>query len=155
MGFEVDRVMFALGRRRAFAEIVGTLPTHGRPDRPRREPSAAVRAHVPQDGVDTFPAERAFKGADHRVDARRRQIGIAVLAVRAEFEGHTSIVAHRPASGLPLVRLRADFQLHAVGVAEEQRPLGAELLDLTDLRAGGTRRSLIRSNTALDSTANA
>ena len=96
VGVDVDGAMLSLGRRRPLAEIIGTFPAHCRPDRPRGESSTAVRADVPQDGVDTLAAERALERADHRVGRRRRQIGIAVLAVRAEFEGHPSIVANEP-----------------------------------------------------------
>src|SRR4051812_27446103 len=48
-----------------------------RPNRPRREIAAAIRADAMQARVDTIPAEGAFEGADHRVRGFRRQILVA------------------------------------------------------------------------------
>jgi hypothetical protein len=43
----------------------------------------------------------------------------------------------RDSANLVWSRVRTDLQLHAIRIAEEQRPLTAEALDLTDLRARG------------------
>lgn len=62
-----------------------------RPDRPRHEAAAAVRANVTEALLDARRAEGAFVGADPRI---RRQVGVAELAVRSQFE-HSADTAPR------------------------------------------------------------
>ena len=73
----------------------GCLATHtpgppfGRgPDRPRRKTAAAVRADIVQLVLDAIRAERAFIGTDPRVRRVRRQVLVAIFAVRPELQRH-------------------------------------------------------------------
>src|SRR5213593_905774 len=52
------------GARRVLAKEVVSLPVRRRPDRPRDEPAAAVRADVVQDALDAACAKRALITAD-------------------------------------------------------------------------------------------
>src|SRR5262245_21318223 len=56
-----------LGRRRVVDEPGIRPPRLRRPDRPRDEAAAAIRADVPKHGGDTVGAEGAFVGADARL----------------------------------------------------------------------------------------
>jgi hypothetical protein len=55
-------------------------------DRPRRKIATAVRADAPEFVLNAIAAKRAFEGADHRVGGCRRQILVAALATRAQFQ---------------------------------------------------------------------
>jgi hypothetical protein len=52
-----------------------------------------------------------------------------------------------------VVGVAADLELHAVGVAKEQRPLVAEPLDLADVGPSSTSRSRTLSSVERESTA--
>src|SRR5258707_11348967 len=59
-----------------------------RSDRPRRKAAAAVRADIVQLGLDAVGAERAFESADAGVRRVRRQVLVAIFAVRPELQRH-------------------------------------------------------------------
>lgn len=80
LGFTSLRLQYPLGRSRVF------LQQPGRPDRAGREIAAAVRADAFEPAFDAVGAESAFKGADPRVRAVRREVPVAAFAVRAEVE---------------------------------------------------------------------
>ena len=63
------------------------------PDRPRRKTAAAVRADIVQFVLDAIRAERAFIGADPRFRRVRRQVLVAIFAVRPELQRHGRLVA--------------------------------------------------------------
>src|SRR5262249_23706318 len=65
-------------------------PCLPRPNRPRLETTAAVRAHVVPNLVDALRAERALVRADARIGSIRREVLVAELAVRTEFEHRQS-----------------------------------------------------------------
>ena len=77
--------------RRILAEKIVILPVRRRPDRPRRESSAAIRADIVQDALDAAHAKRAFIGTDSRFERIRRQFLVAVFAGRTEFEHRVSL----------------------------------------------------------------
>jgi hypothetical protein len=69
-------------------------PPLGRwPDRPRRKAATAVRADVMQLVVHAIRAERAFVGTDPRVGCVRRQILVAIFAVRPKLQRHGDLFA--------------------------------------------------------------
>src|SRR5215213_11674417 len=82
----VSSSMLAHRRGRIFVEEVG------RPDRPRLEIAAAVRAGARQRAVDAVGAEGALEGADAGVGGSGREITAAAFAVGAEFEHFASSV---------------------------------------------------------------
>jgi RNA polymerase sigma-70 factor, ECF subfamily len=82
----IDRPVPDLPAGRIRPEAVVPPPVARRPDRPRRESAAAVRAHVVEDPVDAGCAERALIAADARVERVRRQRCVAVLAGRTKFQ---------------------------------------------------------------------
>src|SRR6185503_8060400 len=84
--------MARLVARRILAEVVVAFPIGRRPDRPRLEAAAAVRAHVVEDFVDARGAERALVRADAGFARSRRQRLAAVLAGGSQLE-------HGPPSG--------------------------------------------------------
>ena len=63
------------------------------PDRPRHKAAAAVRADIVQLVLDAIRAERAFIGADPRVHRIRRQVLVAIFAVRPELQRHGRLVS--------------------------------------------------------------
>ena len=69
-----------LGRRRMLGEH------RGRPDRARREVSAAVRADAREVPRDARRAERALVGADHRIGRVRRKRRLTALAGWSKLE---------------------------------------------------------------------
>src|SRR5262245_46660288 len=86
VGRRVHLLVPDLRARRVLAEAVAALPVLRRPDRPRGKPAAAVRANVPEDALDARRAERAFVGADPRLERVGRQRLVAVFAGRPQLE---------------------------------------------------------------------
>src|SRR5258708_7590353 len=80
--------MHALVRRQLLDGADAGPPFPGRPDRPRHEAAAAVRAYVVQLGLDAVRAEGAFVSADPRLHRIRRQVLVAIFAVRSELQRH-------------------------------------------------------------------
>ena len=77
----------------------GCLATHtpgpplgGGPDRPRHKAAAAVRADIVQLVVGAIRAERAFVGADPRFRCIRRQVLVAIFAVRPKLQRHDRLL---------------------------------------------------------------
>ena len=66
MGCRINRPVFDLGAGRIFAKEVVALPVLRWPDGSGNKTTAAVRADVPQNLIDTGRAERAFIGANTR-----------------------------------------------------------------------------------------
>src|SRR5262249_24529104 len=89
---------FALSRGRMLPDADAGAPGDRRPDRPRCEPAAAVRADVEQHRLDAGRAEGALIAADPRVDGIRRQVAIAAFAIGSELE-HAVMMAARRAGG--------------------------------------------------------
>src|SRR5262249_28856758 len=69
-------------------------PFSRRPDRPGREPAAAIRADVVQHRFDALGAEGAFETADTRVRRIWWQVLVAVLTVRSQLQ-HQRILKRR------------------------------------------------------------
>src|SRR5258708_8033970 len=128
--------MHALVRRQLLDGADAGPPFPGRPDRPRHEAAAAVRAYVVQLGLDAVRAEGAFVSADPRLHRIRRQVLVAIFAVRSELQRHGRLIVLNPDGSLQIeVRKRmtdfprfgpyrsssfSDVQLHIVDA-----PLGA------------------------------
>lgn len=66
-------------------------------DRPRNEAAAAVRAHVVQNGLDARRTECALVAADPGIRRIRRQVPVAVFAVRPKLQHR---VLHRLAKAV-------------------------------------------------------
>ena len=75
-----------LRARRILAQEVVALPVSRRPNRSRRESSAAIRADVVQDGVDASCTKRALVAADSGFERIRRQWLVAVFAGGSQLE---------------------------------------------------------------------
>ena len=88
-----------------FATDTPGPPFPRRADRPRRKTAAAVRADIVQPGLDAVRAERAFVGADPRFRRIRRQVLVAIFAVRPELQRH----------GRPVSLSRDDHRKSAAG----------------------------------------
>jgi len=58
------------------------------PDRPRDEAATAIGADIAQMPLDAIGAEGAFVGADARFGGGRRQVLVAIFAIRPKFERH-------------------------------------------------------------------
>src|SRR5207245_2197808 len=86
---EIDRPMFCLRARRILSQVIAVLAVLHRPHRARHEAAAAVRAHVRQP-LDARRAEGALEAADPGVERVRRQVLVAMLAVRPQLERHQS-----------------------------------------------------------------
>ena len=74
-----------LARRRALGKRQPGTPFPDRPDRPRHEAAAAVRADIVEMLVDAIRAEGALVGADARQRRGRRQVAIAPFTVGTEL----------------------------------------------------------------------
>lgn len=72
--------------RRIRAEEVVTFPVCGRPYGLRREATPAIRAHVFQNRLDTYPAKRTLETADHCLRGVGSQFPTAIFADWPEFE---------------------------------------------------------------------
>src|SRR6266478_9230697 len=68
------------------------------PDRARHKAAAAIRADVEQHALDAIGAERALVAADPRIGRVRRQILVAIFAIRPEFEHALPYPAGRTAT---------------------------------------------------------
>ena len=78
--------VYAIGRGRLLGKPDAGSALGRRPDRTRAEAAAAVGADVVQVRIHAIRAERALEAADARVGGSRRQILVAVFAVRPEFQ---------------------------------------------------------------------
>src|SRR5215475_6890830 len=92
--YVVGRVfqMHALVRRLMLGDAYASPPFARRADRARYEAAAAVRADIGKLGLDAIGAEGAFVGADPRVKRVRRQVLVAIFAVRAELQRHADLI---------------------------------------------------------------
>lgn len=86
MHCRIHRPVLHLRARRVLAEEVVAFPVLHRPDRSRRESTAAVRANIEQHLLHARRAERALIRADARIRGLRWQRPIAVLAGWSEFK---------------------------------------------------------------------
>jgi PAS domain-containing protein len=86
------RQMDPLGRRRVFSGRYARPPFGCRPDRARDKTAAAVRAHIVQPLLGAVRAERALIAADARFRGIRRQIPVAIFAVRSQLQRHGGLV---------------------------------------------------------------
>src|ERR1700738_353017 len=84
--------MHALGRWRVFFDRHAGPPLRRRPDRPRHETAAAIRAHIVELVLDAVRAERALVAADARFRRMRRKVLVAIFAVRPELQRHGRFV---------------------------------------------------------------
>src|SRR5580692_6384145 len=80
--------MHPLGRWRMFSDRHAGTPLLRGPDRPWGKTAAAVRADIVQSGLDAVRAERAFERTDARFRRVRRQVLVAIFAVRPELQRH-------------------------------------------------------------------
>ena len=85
---QIHGAMADLCACRTQADVVAILPIGLRPDWTRRKAAAAIRADVEQSGLDAVRTERAFIGADPRIRCVRRQVAVAIFAVRSELQRH-------------------------------------------------------------------
>ena len=93
MNSEINGTVPDLSARRVLAKVVVTLPIPQRSDWSGNESSAAVRAHILQDGIRTRGAKRTLIGANARLERIWRQRLIAVLTGRSEFKHSSSLSA--------------------------------------------------------------
>src|SRR5581483_4310376 len=89
--------MYTLGRGGALGDAQTGPPLGHWANGPRRETAAAIRADIMQDGLHAVGAEGAFIRADARVGRIRRQVLVAIFAVRPKLECHVCLVASRSA----------------------------------------------------------
>src|ERR1700730_6727872 len=75
-----------LGRRGTLCQPAARAPFSLWTDRARHKAAAAIRADVGQHVLNAFGAERALIAADAGIGRVRRQILVAVFAIRSEFE---------------------------------------------------------------------
>src|SRR3979411_370637 len=92
---ETVRQMDALVRWRSLLDRSSWPPFGCRPDRPRDETAAAVRAHIVELILDTAHTERALIAADARFRRTRRKILVAIFAVRSQLQRHGRIIVSR------------------------------------------------------------
>src|SRR5262245_17948833 len=84
--------MRALVRRQVVCHAYARPPFACGPDRARDEAAAAVRADVEQLGLDAIRAERAFIRANPRIHCIRRQVEVAIFAVRSKLQRHREAI---------------------------------------------------------------
>src|ERR1700692_3046332 len=89
--------MHPLGRRRVFSDRHAGTPLLRGPERPWGKTAAAVRADIVQPGLDAVRAERAFVRTDARFRRVRRQVLVAIFAVRPELQRHGQLILLRGA----------------------------------------------------------
>ena len=80
--------MHTLRRRRMFSHRHSGTPFLRRADRPGGKTATAVRADIVQLALDAVHAERAFERTDARFRRVRRQVLVAIFAVRPELQRH-------------------------------------------------------------------
>ena len=80
--------MHALLRRRLCLGTHARSPLFDWPDRPWRKTAAAVRADIAELVLGAVRAERALIAADPRFHCIRRQIPVAIFAVRSKLQRH-------------------------------------------------------------------
>src|SRR6185312_14892913 len=80
--------MHPLVRRQLLRHAHAGPPFGDGPDRPPLKTAAAVRADIVQLVLDAISAERAFVGTDPRLHRTRRQVLVAIFAVRPELQRH-------------------------------------------------------------------
>ena len=86
--FRINRSVPYRGACRILSEVVVSLPICRRTDGPGNKSAAAVGAYVVQYRVHAVSTERAFVGADPRLGRIRRQIPVAIFAVRSNLQRH-------------------------------------------------------------------
>ena len=91
--FDTEFQVHPLVRRRLLDDAHARPPLLRRPDRPRRKTAAAVRADIVKLGLDAIRAERAFIGADPRLRRIRRQVLVAIFAVRPKLQRHDRFIS--------------------------------------------------------------
>src|SRR5206468_12850100 len=74
------------GARRVLAEEVVPLPVRRRPDRPRNEPPAGVRADVAQAALDAARAQRRYPTAHACTQPPPSQFPVAAFAGSAALQ---------------------------------------------------------------------
>ncbi len=84
----IKRQMNTFVRRRLLSDRGPRAPFPRRPDRSRRKAAAAVRADIVQSGLDAVGAEGAFIAADPSLQRSRRQVPVAIFAVRPKLQRH-------------------------------------------------------------------
>ena len=80
--------MDAFARWRMCLGAYAGTPGCGRPDRPRSEAAAAVRAHIVELVLHTIRTEGALIAADARFRRTWREILVAIFAVRPKLQRH-------------------------------------------------------------------
>jgi hypothetical protein len=80
--------MHALVRCRLRFCAYASTPWLCGPDRPRCKAAAAVRANIFDFGLDAIRAKRAFIAADAGFCCVRRQVLVAIFAVRSKLQRH-------------------------------------------------------------------
>src|SRR5690348_2736474 len=98
------REMDTLVRRRALLEGHAGTPFPRRTDRPRHEAAAAIGTDIEEPGLDAVRAERAFIAADAGVFRIRRQILVAIFAVRPQLQRHRPRREEAPRKAQDLAR---------------------------------------------------
>ena len=95
--------MHALARRWMRLGAYTGTPGCGRPNGARSETAAAVRADIMKLGLDAIRTERALVGTDPRFRRVRRQILVAIFAVRSKLQRHGRLIPlsadHRKSDG--------------------------------------------------------
>jgi hypothetical protein len=86
MGNGINRSVLYRRARRVFAEKVVAFPISRWPDRPRNKSASTIGTDIVQNVIDARRTERAFVGANARIERIGRQCFIAVFARRSEFQ---------------------------------------------------------------------
>jgi hypothetical protein len=84
--------MHPLVRQRPLRHRLSRPPLPGRPDWPRDKTTTAVRAHIMEFVLGAIRAERALVRADARFHRGRRQVLVAIFAIRPELQRHGGLV---------------------------------------------------------------
>src|SRR3954451_14152374 len=80
--------MYPLTGRRTLRDRETGSPFGHRPDRPRCEPTAAIRADVEKHTLNALSAKGALVGTNPRERRRRWQRPVAAFAVGSQFQCH-------------------------------------------------------------------
>src|SRR5689334_6716992 len=88
----INRLVFYRCARRVLADKVVAPPIFRWPDRPRNESASTIGTDIARSVIDARRTERAFVGANTRIERIGRQCFIAVFARGSEFQHRFSLL---------------------------------------------------------------
>ena len=106
-----------------------------------REAAAAIGADIAQTSLDAIGAEGAFESADARLGGVRRQVLVAIFAIRPKFERH--VVSPKPSGSESVDPPRLERNLMPPDVSQSSRPLQNCVDPFGELRATPERGGLM------------